>query len=71
MNIGELNMNKITQDKFDELIDILLKGYFETVYLNYKKRGKKNNDWIVEKKHDNIVSETFSDYSKRERSQSL
>jgi len=53
----------ITQSgPFDELIDILIEGYFEVVYREYLKQDKislKNNDLYVRKSNGKVVSETF------------
>jgi len=65
---GELTMDKNDKELIEELIDILLDGYFELVLKerkNKKSRKRPTIDLRVKKNDDKVVSETFSNIYRR------
>ena len=66
--IGELIMDKNQNELFEELIDILLKGYFEVVFKegkNKKSQKRPTIDLRVRNNDDKVVGETFSNIYRR------
>ena len=61
-------MDKNQNELFEEIIDILLEGYFEVVFKerkNKKSRKRPTIDLRVKKNDDKVVSETFSNIYRR------
>jgi len=66
--IGELIMDKNQNELFEELIDILLEGYFEVIFKerkNKKSRKRPTIDLRVRNNDDKVVGETFSNIYRR------
>ena len=66
--IGELIMDKNQNELFEEIIDILLEGYFEVVFKerkNKKSRKRPTIDLRVRNNDDKVVGETFSNIYRR------
>lgn len=61
-------MDKNQNELFEELIDILLEGYFEVIFKerkNKKSRKRPTIDLRVRNNDDKVVGETFSNIYRR------